>query len=285
MYAQLGNIKFQAVNGFTSFEEVSSVNYAQHERIKGKPRLEAVGSNLDTVTFSMHLHTQFTNPEDDIEAMRVNMENREILKLVWGNGKVVGNFVILGFTKTTNFTDPVGNIIEATLSVELLENFSEDPLRDSQKKSIEKAFATSNRNSNVRAVTTPGLSKGMVVSNNVSDIQTSAKLVNQYTASVEKHPETVSYYSKKISETLKGMEGGLDKVNSVLNGSPDILNLGPNMPFAVNGVYTSIQNMKAELPITNINSFKGLSGDLQSSTTYLRVASVNVDKQAIIRRI
>lgn len=285
MYAQLGNIKFESAKGFTSLEETFGVNYAQHERIKGKPRLEAVGSNLDTVSFSMYLHSQFTTPEDDIEQMRINMVNNEVLPLVLGNGKVVGSFVITNFSVTTMFTDPVGNLIEASLSVELLENFTEDPLGDSKKKAVSNAFATSARNSKVRAVTAPNLSQGMVVSDNVSEIQTSAKIVNQYVASVEKNPETVAYYSKKIGETLRQMEGGLAKVNNTLDGSPSISDLGPNMPFAIDGVNTSVQDMKSALPISNINSFKNLSSALQSATNYLKITSVQIDKQSIIRRL
>lgn len=285
MYAQLGNIKFEGAKGFTSLEETFGVNYAQHERIKGKPRLEAVGSNLDTVNFSMHLHSLFTIPEDDIEQMRVNLVNNEILPLVLGNGKVVGNFVISNFSVSTMFTDPIGNLIEATLSVELLESFTEDPLKDSQQKAVSNAFATSSRNSNVRAVTAPNLSQGMVVSNNVAEIQTSAKIVNQYTASVEKNPETAAYYSKKIGESLKDIESGINKVNNTLDGSPSISSLGPEIPFALDGVNTSVQNMKSALPISDINSFKTLSSSLQSSTNYLGITAVQVNKQAIIRRL
>lgn len=285
MYAQLGNIKFEGPKGFASLEETFGMNYAQHERIKGKPRLEAVGSNLDTISFSMHLHSQFTTPEDDIEQMRINMANNEILPLVLGNGRVVGNYVITNFSVSTIFTDPVHNLIEANLTVELLENFTEDPLKDSQKKAVNNAFATTARNSNVRAVTAPNLSQGMVVSDNVAEIQTSAKVVGQYTASVEKDPQTAAYYSKKIGESLGDIETGMDKVNSTLSDSPDISSLGPEMPFALDGVNTSVQNMKSALPISDINSFKILTSSLQSSTNYLRVSAVQVDKQAIIRRI
>lgn len=285
MYAQLGNIKFEGVKGFSTLEQAFAMNYAQHERIKGKPRLEAVGSMLDTIAFTMHLHSSFTNPEEDIEAIRVNMLNKEILTLVLGNGAVVGNYVINDFTKNTTFTDPVGNLIEANISVNLLESFSDDPLRDSQKKSIENAFATSSRNSNVRSVQAPHLSRGMVVSDNVSEINSSAKVVNQYVASVDKNPQTAAYYSKKIGESLKGMEDKIAGVNDILSGSPDISALGPDMPVALNRVNTSIQNMKASLPITDINSFKDLASNLQVSTSILQISSVQVDKQAIIRRL
>jgi len=263
MYAQLGNIKFEGAKGFASLEETFGVNYAQHERIKGKPRLEAVGSNLDAISFSMHLHSQFTTPEDDIEQMRVNMVNNEILPLILGNGKVVGNFVITNFSVSTMFTDPVGNLIEASLSVDLLESFTEDPLKDSQKKAVNNAFATSSKNSNIRTVTAPNLSKGMSTSKNVAEIQTSSKIVAQHTASVVKNPQTAAYYSKKINESLRDIEGVMVKVNDTLNSSSDISDLGAEMPFALDGVNTSVQNMKAALPISDIHSFKSLSSSLQ----------------------
>lgn len=285
MYAQLGNIRFEGVKGFTSLEESFGVNYVQHERIKGKPRLEFTGGILDTVSFGMNLHSSFTNPEDDIEAIKVYMLNKEVLPLVLGNGRLVGNFVIPSFKKNTVQTDPSGNIISATLTVELLESFTEDPLKQSDEKAKKKAFATTNRTSNVRSVTEPNLSKGMVVSKNVSEIQSSAKIVNQYTFAAEKDPDTLEYYSKKINSTLDSMEGQLFKTSEAFNSSSDIQELGPNMPTSLNRVNTSIQNIKGALPISDINQFKVLTADLQTSSAVLKADSSNVDRQAIIRGI
>lgn len=285
MYAQLGKIRFEGVKGFTTLEESFAVNYAQHERIKGKPRLEFVGDVLDSLTFDMFLHSDFTNPEEDIEALRIYMVNREILPLILGNGRFVGNFVIPGFSKTTGFTDPSGNIIWATISVDLLESFTEEPLKDADKKAKEKAFATTARNSNIRAITPPSLSQGMVVSKNVSEIQSSAKVVGQYTFAAEKDTDTFEYYSRKINDSLDEMEKQLVSTNNALDSSPDLQELGPDMPISINGVNTSIQNIKAALPITDINSFKSLTADLQTSTAILKADSSNIDRQASIRGI
>lgn len=285
MYAQLGNIRFEGVKGFTTLEESFGVNYAQHERIKGKPRLEFVGDVLDTIAIGIYLHSNFTNPEDDIEALKIYMLNREILPLIWGNGKFVGNFVIPNFTKTTEFTDPSGNIISATLSIDLLESFTEEPLKEADKKAKEKAFATTLRTSNVRSVTAPTLSQGMVVSKNVSEIQSSAKIVNQYAFAAEKDPETSDYYSNKIGNTLGSMEDQLFKTSEAFNSSSEIQELGPNVPTSINGVNTSIQNIRGALPISDINSFKGLTSNLQTSSAVLKTDSSNIDRQAIIRGV
>ena len=57
------------------------------------------------------------------------------------------------------------------------------------------------------------------------------------------------------------------------------------MPTSINRVNTSIQNIKSALPISDINSFKTLTADLQTSSAILKADSSNVDRQAIIRGI
>jgi phage protein U len=143
MYAQLGNIRFEGLKGFSNFSHERGVNYAQHELINGKPRLQAVGDNLDSISFGMYLHSEFTNPEADIDSLRTAMQNREILPLILGNGRVLGFFVIPNFSQVNSFTDPLGNLIEVTLSVDLLESFSDNPLREAELQAINQAFATS----------------------------------------------------------------------------------------------------------------------------------------------
>jgi len=113
MYAQLGNIRFEGLKGFSTFSHTVGVTYAQHARINGKSRLEATGDELDAISFEMMLHANFTDPEADIDVINTATVNREILKLILGNGKVVGDFVITSFEKVTEFTDPLGNIISS----------------------------------------------------------------------------------------------------------------------------------------------------------------------------
>jgi len=110
MYAQLGNIRFEGLKGFSNFSHERGVNYAQHELINGKPRLQAVGDNLDSISFGMYLHSQFTNPEADIETLRLSMQNREVLPLILGNGRVLGFFVIPNFSQVNSFTSETGKI-------------------------------------------------------------------------------------------------------------------------------------------------------------------------------
>lgn len=284
MYAQLGNIRFEGLKGFTSLEESFGVNYVQHELIKNKPRLERTGDVLDTISFSMVLHSQFTDPEADIEVLRVAMKNGEILPLILGNGKVVGNFVIPNFTKSTEFTDANGNLISVTLAVELLESFSDDPLRESKNQAKNTAFATTARNSNVRAVLPPIASPATALSTNVAKIETSGVKITQYASSATENQNTYAYYSKKTTEVLDTIEKTITQVNTQLDNYEDLKNDAPNLPPALQGVYTAVQNIKGVLPISNINEFKTLVVNLNRAISATQLANVNNSNQSIIRR-
>jgi phage protein U len=285
MYAQLGTIRFEGLKGFSSLEETFGVNYAQHERINGKPRLQAVGDNLNTISFGMYLHASFTDPEADIETMRLAMQNREILPLILGNGRVVGNFVIPNFTKSTGFTDREGNIIEATLSVELTECINDDPLLNEKRAAQDSAFATRERNSNIRAINPAKLSRGMVVTSSVAEIKTSGTLVNQYVAAAEQNPATFEYYSDQISESLDSIEENIQTVNSQLEAAQDLLDLAQSLPDALAAVNTRVQNMRSVLPISDITTFMGFNSSLQASIAGATAANVGLSNQSIIRRI
>lgn len=285
MYAQLGNIRFEGLKGFSNFSHERGVNYAQHELINGKPRLQSVGDNLDSISFGMYLHSEFTNPEADIETLRLAMQNREVLPLLLGNGRILGFFVIPNFSQENSFTDPLGNLIEVTLNVELLESFSDDPLREAELQAINLAFATSQRNSNVRSVLPPKLSQGMTISTEISNIQTSATVTNIYTANIAAVPSRSEYWSGKISKSLSDIEKSLTTVQSTLSDASQLQDLAEDMPVALNDVYVRVQNMKAVLPVSDIEGFKILNQQLNGSVVNLNSTNLDISNNSIIRRI
>jgi len=285
MYAQLGNIRFEGLKGFSNFSHERGVNYAQHELINGKPKLQSVGDNLDSISFGMYLHSEFTNPEADIETLRLAMQNREVLPLLLGNGRILGFFVIPNFSQSNSFTDPLGNLIEVTLNIELLESFSDSPLREAELQAINSAFATSQRNSNVRSVLPAKLSKGMTISNEISNVQTSATIASIHTANIAATPSRSEYWSGKINKSLTDIEGSLTTVNSLLIEDSNLQDMAPDMPAAINDVYVRVQNMKAVLPVSDIEGFKVLNQQLNASVVGLNSANLDISNNSIIRRI
>ena len=285
MYAQLGNIRFEGLKGFSSFSHERGVNYAQHDLINGKPRLQSVGENLDTISFDMYLHAQFTDPESDIETLRLSMVNREVLPLILGNGRVLGFFVIPNFSQVNSFTDPLGNLISTTISVDLLENYIAEPLVEAKLQAYNSAFATSNRTSNVRSVLEPKLSSGMGMTAEVYNIETSATLTSMHVDKVVETPSQSDYWSGKINGTLTDIEGSLTTIQSKLSEASQLQDLAEDVPTAINDVYVRVQNMKAVLPITDVNSFKILNQQLNGSVVSLKSANIGVSNNSIIRRV
>lgn len=285
MYAQLGDIRFEGQKGFSSFSHERGVNYVQHERIKGKPRLQHVGDNLDTVSFDMYLHADFTNPEQDIEALNLAMENNRVMMLLLGNGKIVGNFVVPSFSQTTSFTDPFGNLISATLSVNLLEVFYEDPLRDAIQRAIADSFATQLRNSNVRTVLPAKLSNGMGLTADIGKMETSGKLVNQYIATASANTAQFDTFSDRINSTLDSIEGNISSVQNRLSEAQNLYDLAVNLPSALEAVYTRVQNLRAVMPISDINDVKILGGQLSGAISTAKTASIGISNNSIIRRV
>ncbi|MDK4535364.1 phage tail protein, partial [Kingella kingae] len=51
MFAQLGDVRFELLNSFTSLEETHHTQFAKHEVLKGRPRLQAMGNDLTELRF------------------------------------------------------------------------------------------------------------------------------------------------------------------------------------------------------------------------------------------
>lgn len=285
MYAQLGNIKFEGQKGFTSFGHEKGVNFVQHERINGKPRLQSVGDNLDTISFDMYLHSEFTNPEEDIEALEIAMDNKEVLLLLLGNGKVLGDFVITNFSQSNNFTDPVGNLISVTISVSLLESFNYNKLKEAENQKITEAFATQSRNSNVRTVLTPRPSKGMEITANISKIDLTSTQVNQHISTIEENPAQSTTFKDRIIEGLDLMETYIAKAETVLTSVPELTSLVPFLPEALVGVYNRIQDLRSILDLGDISEIKSLGINLKKASSIAKDANVGISNNSIIRRI
>jgi phage protein U len=285
MYAQLGNIRFEGQKGFTSFSHERGVNYAQHERINGKPRLQSVGDNLDTISFEMYLHSEFTNPENDIDALVSALEKKEVLLLLLGNGKIVGDFVITNFSQTNSFTDPLGNLISATLSISLLESFNDDKAREAEKKAISNAFANQLRNSNVRSVLPAKLSNGMGLTKDVSKIQNSSQMINMDVLKAKSNPPQSANFSKRIIKSLNDIEKSITSVQEKYNAYQNFQNSASNLPNALNDIYSRVQDLRSVMPITNIENVNTLANRLNNSTKSAKRASINITNSSIIRKI
>ena len=56
MFAQLGDVPFELLNSFTDLEETHEAQFAKHEVLQGRPRLQAMGNALTELKFGIRLH-------------------------------------------------------------------------------------------------------------------------------------------------------------------------------------------------------------------------------------
>ncbi|MEQ8585253.1 MAG: phage tail protein [Thalassobaculaceae bacterium] len=121
MYAQLGDIRFHlpAYVSATSSERAQS--FARHDRIDGKPLLQAIGTELETIALEVMFHVDFCDPELEIVRLRTASDRQEALPLVYQNGTYRGRYVLTKVSETVRQTDGAGNLVKLTARLELQE--------------------------------------------------------------------------------------------------------------------------------------------------------------------
>ncbi len=102
---------------------------------------------------------------------------------------------------------------------------------------------------------------------------------------IEAVPSRSEYWSGKISKSLTDIEGSITTVQSTLSDASQLQDLAEDMPVALNDVYIRVQNMKAVLPVSNIEDFKILNQQLNGSVVNLNSTNLDISNNSIIRRI
>jgi phage protein U len=146
MYAQLGTTEFSGAKSFVSFSSDEEAIIVELAVIGRRARLQGAGIGLRNINLSLFLHQEYCSVADEIAKLRNSKNTFEVLPLLWGNGIVEGNFVIMSLGETKTYMDDIGNTISATISVELKEYYNDDKLNGKQVEAQKKAFAVGNKN-------------------------------------------------------------------------------------------------------------------------------------------
>lgn len=285
MYAQLGEIVFEGLKGFDSFNDSRSTNYAEHALIEGKPRLQRVGTNLQEISLSVLLHASFCSPEVEYAAMDDARENGEVLPFVLGNGIYVGDFVIVSLQKEVIQTDFQGNIVSQSVSLSLKEYYFADRLQRKQLEAKQKAFATSSGGATpLRTVLPAPPSLGKVILLKVKSTKLEGATVNDLVAKAIQSPSQYASVSSRIEGSLSKITASMERVQEQIV-DPFLQPLTTTMPAAVSTVLTAVQNLKSVLPIDDINDVSRLNSALQNSISGLSRAAADLTGAVIARKI
>lgn len=126
MYAQLGEVRFELLQGFTNLEAAHAAKFAKHEVLAGRPRLQALQNELTELRFGLKLHWLLGNPDTAYKGLLAAKEAQQAVSLVYGSGRFAGWWVIERLTERTLITDAQGRTAARELDVELTE-FVGDP--------------------------------------------------------------------------------------------------------------------------------------------------------------
>lgn len=249
MYAQLGDIQFEGLKGFDSFSGTRSTNFAEHSKIESKPRLQRVGTNLEEIRIGVRFHASFCNPEVELAALDTKRENAEVLPLILGNGSYEGDFVIVAIERTKEIDDKQGNIISLVCNLSLKEVYNPDRLRSRRVAAQSAAFAAgSSVGATVRVVLPPKPSIGKAVGLDVNTVRMAGATVANAVARAAVVPSERPSLSSLITTNLSTIEGSLSGLQGRLL-DPVLAALQGNMPAAITAVFTSVQNLRAVLPM------------------------------------
>lgn len=94
MFALLGEISFQVIGSPEIFESSRRFDYAQHRVVEGRPRLQWLAAELESITLAMLFHSSFTDPAAQLAALLAAADDHQARALVLGNGVFRGFFVV-----------------------------------------------------------------------------------------------------------------------------------------------------------------------------------------------
>lgn len=121
MYAVFGTQELAVLSYWSSLSGSERITLAEQPVIEGKPALQYVGAELDTLKMELRWHEAFCQPEVELARLRKLMASRAAYPLVMANGAFRGRYVVTSIETDLVRTRSDGQIQIITAQVELKE--------------------------------------------------------------------------------------------------------------------------------------------------------------------
>lgn len=281
MYAQLGAIIFEGLNGFDSFEHKDTTTYAQYDIINGKPTIAPTGNDLEEITIAINLRAEFIKPEEAILQLKRSKDNFEVLPLVKGSGRYIGDFVITEMSVTDKQALADGTTIEANVSLTLKEYASTDKLQQQQTAARKQAFATGDK----KPLSVAAIQKNTLPQLAALDMTIAASHANIVDEKVSEYENNISQQQNignHIQSSLQVINDKMDSFNSKVNNISALKN-AQDISDRVSTVKDQIKNF--QFPITSLDDLKLNNRNLQQvmrnfSTTAITLTNLVITRAA-----
>lgn len=120
-FAVLGDIEFNLITYLSGFEAQFGADYAEHNLINGKPRLQFTADRLDEIKIALFFHAAYCNPTAELARLKQAMLLHKAMSLVLGNGEYKGRFVLTEIGAISEFCDSLGNLYQLRAHINLKE--------------------------------------------------------------------------------------------------------------------------------------------------------------------
>jgi phage protein U len=94
MYAQLGEITFQALTSPEKFSSTMASTIAEHKVLEAAPTLQWTGDEAEKLELEMLFHASFVDPGSAIAALRAALADHQARALLMGNGFFRGYYIV-----------------------------------------------------------------------------------------------------------------------------------------------------------------------------------------------
>jgi len=121
MYAQLGDIRFDAIKSPRSWSESHEAKFGEIAHVGRKPALQFTGEGLSGIELTVRFSSDFCDPSEEIIKLYKAKAQGQVLPLITGVGVLVGKFVITTIDTKVEKTTPEGELIAASLDIALKE--------------------------------------------------------------------------------------------------------------------------------------------------------------------
>lgn len=273
MLLQLGNKIFEGLYAPSALGySGNEANLAEYSLINTKPRLQFTGQTLEEVTLQLKLRVEFCTPAQEIKDLEAWKAAGEILPLLLGNGEYVNDYVIRAIGKEITQTFNDGTIIEAEITVSLLEYVPGSEEEQQAASDRRNAAAVGDKKQVIRRPVqkpTPEAEahKALMEAQNKSweaaeeaikakDAQTPEEHISKVQSKVERAQAAMTDARDKISqaqEKITEATGIIASVNQAIDKLSEIGNL-MQPPVSLTALNDSILNLQTGLRVVNESS-------------------------------
>lgn len=282
MYAQLGNIIFKGLYGFSDllFDGEES-NYAEFELINRKPALQYTGTSLLEISANITMNVAFCNITSQLQALKKYKEDGEVLPLLMGNGTYVGDFVIVAvpFSVDDAFSD--GTYKSISLKLSLKEYISINKLEQLQVSARKKAFAVGDKKPIILRSPQP-ISNVKSIAETITATKQSSEKVNSITTEMQTNPNSIN--ADKLLNAAKKGKNDVQTVIDKLTANAEVLANNPSIKTAAEVVLSSFNDVVSNYPFDDIAKTAGANNLLQANTRTFSRSSTSLLQQVIVRK-